>query len=121
MLTEEPPEDNSQDTYGTRSPSNDGLGRVLTYVYCGMKYPQDTPSWGNQVLTDHIKVCEKHPMRDLELKYKKVRKALSDMVGADTKAELDGMEMTLRMAHAPDKDKAIFINAIDALRDTLEP
>jgi hypothetical protein len=40
--------------------------RVLTCVYCGQEYPQDTPAWGSQVLTDHIKVCEKHPMRALE-------------------------------------------------------
>lgn len=41
-------------------------GRVLTCVYCGHEYPQDTPAWGNQVLTDHIKICEKHPMRKAE-------------------------------------------------------
>lgn len=37
--------------------------RVLTCVYCGHEYPQDTPAWGDQVLTEHIKGCEKHPMR----------------------------------------------------------
>jgi len=41
-------------------------GRVLTCVYCGHQYPQDTPAWGSQVLTDHIKICEKHPMRQAE-------------------------------------------------------
>jgi hypothetical protein len=41
-------------------------GRVLTCVYCGHEYPQDTPSWGNNVLTEHIKVCPKHPMRQAE-------------------------------------------------------
>ena len=121
MLTEEPTEENQDDTCGTRSPSNDGLGRVLTCVYCGMEYPQDTPSWGNQVLTDHIKICEKHPMRKLEANYSLVRKALVGLVGADTKEELDGMELAMRGLHAPDKDRMLFINAIDALRDTLEP
>ena len=37
--------------------------RVLTCVYCGHAYPQATPAWGDQVLTDHIKECEKHPIR----------------------------------------------------------
>lgn len=36
--------------------------RILTCVYCGQEYPQDTPSWGDQVLTDHIEVCTKHPL-----------------------------------------------------------
>ncbi len=36
--------------------------RILTCVYCGHEYPQDTPTWGNAVLTAHIKKCEKHPM-----------------------------------------------------------
>jgi hypothetical protein len=40
--------------------------RILTCVYCGHEYPQGTPSWGNEILTEHIKVCEKHPMRKLE-------------------------------------------------------
>ena len=43
-------------------------GRVLTCVYCGHEYPQATPAWGDKVLTDHIKVCPKHPMRELERK-----------------------------------------------------
>lgn len=39
--------------------------RVLTCVYCGHDYPQDTPAHGHQILTEHITVCEKHPMRGL--------------------------------------------------------
>lgn len=38
-------------------------GRVLTCVYCGHEYPQDTPAHGDKVLTDHIAGCAKHPMR----------------------------------------------------------
>ena len=41
-------------------------GRVLTCVYCGHEYPQETPAWGNEVLTEHIRVCPKHPMRRAE-------------------------------------------------------
>lgn len=54
--------------------------RVLTCVYCGHEYPQDTPAWGNQALTDHIKVCEKHPMRQLEHEKAQLRSALRDLV-----------------------------------------
>lgn len=42
--------------------------RVITCVYCGHQYPAGTPSSGadNAALTEHIKACEKHPMRQLE-------------------------------------------------------
>lgn len=39
---------------------------ILTCVYCGMAYPEGTPPHGAKVLTDHIRACEKHPMRALE-------------------------------------------------------
>jgi hypothetical protein len=86
--------------------------RVLTCVYCGTEYPQDTPASGAQILTDHIKVCERHPMR-------KLRKALADLVGASTAQELDAMELGMRSIPAPDADKIAAINAIHALRETL--
>lgn len=40
--------------------------RTLTCVYCGQEYPQGTPTWGSKVLTDHIKVCKKHPLHKAE-------------------------------------------------------
>lgn len=43
------------------------MSNVLTCVYCGHQYPEGTPPHGAKVLTDHIKVCEKHPMRELEV------------------------------------------------------
>ena len=43
------------------------MSNVLTCVYCGHEYPEGTPPHGSQILTDHIKICEKHPMRKLEL------------------------------------------------------
>lgn len=36
---------------------------TLTCVYCGHAYPPGTPTHGSQVLTEHIKVCPKHPLR----------------------------------------------------------
>lgn len=101
--------------------SSELLGRVLTCVYCGKEYPQGTPAWGNQVLTDHIKVCEKHPMRQLEVDNAKLRKALIGLVGAEKPEELEGMEAAIRLLPAPDEDKANTINAIHAIRDTQRP
>ncbi|XXX79265.1 hypothetical protein WMF30_10870 [Sorangium sp. So ce134] len=40
--------------------------RVLTCVYCGQAYPPGTPDHGAGVLTAHVRVCEKHPMREVE-------------------------------------------------------
>ena len=93
--------------------------RVLTCVYCGMEYPQDTPAWGNQILTDHIKVCEKHPMREAETKIIKLRAALADLVGASEKNELEQMELAMRSLIIPEADRAVSINAIHALLETL--
>lgn len=86
--------------------------RVLTCVYCGMAYPQGTPAHGDKILTDHIKLCEKHPMQ-------KLRKALMDLVGASTKEELESMEITLRAMPGIERDKIAAINAIQVLLETM--
>jgi len=92
---------------------------ILTCVYCGMAYPEGTPPHGSQILTDHIKICEKHPMRESEAKIELLRKALSGIVGANTKEELEKMEIVIRSLPAPDEDKAVSINAIHALLKTM--
>jgi hypothetical protein len=94
--------------------------RVLTCVYCGKEYPQDTPAWDNDILTEHIKVCEKHPMRKAEETIKKLRSALVGLVGAGAREELEQMEFLLRIAEAPEQDKVAAINAIHVLLDTVE-
>lgn len=91
------------------------MANTLTCVYCGMAYPEGTPPHGSQILTDHIKVCEKHPLRTAEAKIARLRKALAELVGASDKAELEQMEIAIRMVPAPDADKAVIINAIHAL------
>ena len=93
--------------------------RILTCVYCGMAYPEGTPPHGAQILTDHIKTCEKHPMKKLFEDNIKLRKALVGLVGVDTKAELDQMEIYLSALPLPDVERMNTINAITALRDTL--
>ncbi|MFH1972136.1 MAG: hypothetical protein ABIJ18_01520 [archaeon] len=94
--------------------------RVLTCVYCGVAYPEGTPPHGSKVLTDHIKVCEKHPLRDAEQKILKLRKALIGLVGASTKEELQQLELGIRIAPTSDQDKVVMINAIHVLIDTIE-
>ena len=96
-------------------------GRILTCVYCGHEYPQDTPAYGSQVLTEHIKVCESHPMRKAEADIALLRSALAGLIGADSEDELRQMEVAMRLLPAPEEDKAVSINAIHALLTTMTP
>lgn len=90
-------------------------GRVLTCVYCGQEYPQDTPAWGNGILTEHIRVCPLHPMRKAEKDITLLRAALTGLVGANDKAELEKIEAVVRVIPAPEADKIASLNAIHAL------
>lgn len=94
-------------------------GRILTCVYCGHQYPQDTPAAGSEVLTEHIKVCEHHPMRKAEADIAKLRSALAGLIGTDTETELLQMEATMRLLPAPEADKVVSFNAIHALLETM--
>ena len=66
--------------------------RILTCVYCGHEYPQGTPSSGAEVLTEHIRQCEKHPMRKLEHDKQILKEALalhrSMVLGGEKPSEL---------------------------------
>ena len=96
------------------------MGNILTCVYCGMAYPEGTPPHGSQVLTDHVKVCEKHPLRKAEADIAKLRRALVGLIGAETPDELRQMEAAMRLMPAPEADKAVSLNAIHALLETME-
>ena len=86
-------------------------------VYCGMIFPKVIPPYGTQILTDHIKVCKKHPMYGVEGKIEKLRKALIGLVGTETIEELEQIELGIRMSSAPDSDKTLMLNAVRALRE----
>lgn len=88
---------------------------VVTCVYCGHEYPDGTPTAKHDLLTAHIKVCEKHPMREAEARIERLRKALSGLIGAETKEELEAMEAAMRMMPGIEADKIAGINAIHAL------
>jgi len=88
---------------------------VVTCVYCGHEYPDGTPTAKHDLLTAHIKVCEKHPMRKAEARIERLRKALSELIGAETKEELEAMEAAMRMMPGIEADKIAGINAIHAL------
>ena len=55
--------------------------RVLTCVYCGEAYPPGSPDHGADVLTAHVKVCEKHPMRASEVEIARLRQLVEEALG----------------------------------------
>ena len=89
--------------------------RVVTCVYCGYEYPDGTPTSQNELLTAHIKVCEKHPMREAEKKIELLRNALVGLIGVSETVELQAMEIAIRSLCAPAKDTKAMIDAIHAL------
>ncbi len=96
------------------------MPNTLTCVYCGMAYPEGTPPHGSQVLTDHIKACEKHPMRQAEATIKKLRAALAGLIGASTKEELEQLEVGVRLMPGVEADKIAALNGIHALLETVD-
>ena len=94
-------------------------GRILTCVYCGHEYPQDTPSSSSEVLTAHIKVCEQHPMRKACMDIELLRSALVGLIGASTERELREMEAAVQVIPDPDGNATVALNAIHALLATM--
>ncbi len=94
------------------------MPNILTCVYCGMQYPEGTPPHGSQILTDHIKVCEEHPLRQAEVKIAKLRNALIGLVGASESDELERMEAAIRLMPVAEQDRANTLNAIHAIKET---
>lgn len=92
-----------------------GAHRILTCVYCGHEYPQATPAAGHQVLTDHIRTCQKHPMRHAELRIATLRTALEGLVGETDPDTLREMEHTIAALSVPESAKAVMLAGIRAL------
>ena len=92
------------------------MDSVVTCVYCGHQYPDGTPAAKHILLTEHIKTCTEHPLRQAEITITKLRAALIALIGAETEDDLNAMELILRSSAAPESDKVAAINAIDALR-----
>ena len=64
--------------------------QTLTCVYCGKEYPPGSPTHGADVLTEHIRVCEKHPLRKVEIerdKWREFTERLYAQCGRDLEIE----------------------------------
>lgn len=94
--------------------------RVLTCVYCGHEYPQDTPAAGDQVLTDHIRICPQHPLRKAEAAIRSLRSALEGVVGVREPGDLSALAAELLTLAAPAEEKAVMLEAVRVLLATHE-
>lgn len=72
-------------TYGEKL-HDEALSRVVSCVYCGHQFEEGTPQSQDERLTAHIKVCEKHPMQELETKLIERNKMINSL-----QATLDGI------------------------------
>lgn len=87
---------------------------ILTCVYCGTAYPEGTPPHGSQVLTDHIRECEAHPMRAVAATAGRYRAALVGLVGSDDPTELRSIR-DLTAAMLREAEARPMVEAINAL------
>lgn len=88
--------------------------------YCSYAYPKAALSNIKGAIANHTQICDHCSLHQAELKIEKLRSALAGLIGAETKEELDGMELALRTIPTPASDKAAMIDAIDALRECLQ-
>lgn len=56
-----------------------GNARNVACAFCGHEYGEGTPKFQNDTLTEHIKVCPKHPMRQIEFELEEYEKRISLM------------------------------------------
>lgn len=89
-------------------------GVVVTCVYCGSEYPAGTPTAGSGILTEHIRVCVKHPLRKAEFEIAMLRSALVRIIGSDDADELRKMRSAIA-EHPDHPETANLLPAIDAL------
>ncbi len=89
---------------------------VVTCVFCGMAYPTNTPTHGAEILTAHVAVCEKHPMKKVLHEKNRLRSALVGFVGADG-AELEGMKVAVGLMPGDPETKMMALQAIQVLSE----
>ena len=93
--------------------------RVVTCVYCGHAYESGSPTWGATQLTEHIRVCDKHPMRKLEADNRRLRTALEALCGVSTREEIEATLEGMRQLAVPEVELVGPRNALQALLDTI--
>ena len=84
-------------------------GMYINCVYCGHQYPRGTPGVMQEILYEHIRKCQKHPLRKAEAKLAEEREKVKRLE--------EGLSSTLYRLefYDPNWEK------LDALRKLIEP
>jgi hypothetical protein len=96
--------------------------RVVTCVYCGHVYPQDTPTHGAgiSVLTEHIKVCPDHPMREVEAQLAQAREYAGRLERDLSQVSFAAADYLERSGLGRHKYQPVYIaEALETLKDLL--
>lgn len=78
--------------------------RVVTCIYCGKEYPGGTPTSQDQRLTQHIKVCKKHPLRNAERRNQNLSQSLVEAKLDRDRAVLEAREIIKNVGAASTKN-----------------
>ena len=92
---------------------------VITCVYCGQVYPGGTPTHSANILTEHIKVCKRHPLRFARETIKKLREVLIELVDVSKVEELVQMKAALSKTVSKE-ELPVLLKAVQVLLDTEE-
>jgi len=100
-------------------------GKMKEYQPCGEAWKKEMSRFTKREILDILapKLIEMNEkIAELEKQVEgitKLRSALAGLVGVDEKEELEQMQMMIRLADAPAKNKVVTIDAIQALLDTI--
>jgi len=95
---------------------------VVTCVYCGQEYPSGTPTSKAKALTDHIKICTLHPMREAEETISNLTNSICKIFGVYTIHELYEIRNSIKkikninINHETETLISVIDNTIDSLR-----
>lgn len=93
---------------------------VLTCVFCGKEYPQGTPAANDQVLVNHIRICEKHPLRQAEADRQRLLDAAFEVIDCRELGELRALREVVAALLALGKGDKSSLTLVDAVIAVLE-
>lgn len=92
------------------------MNNVVTCVYCGHQYPEGTPTHQAELLTEHIKSCEYHPLRKSEERVKKTSRSFR----RSSWRAFFQMRLVVRRLGLEEKERDVLLDEIDVLIELIE-
>lgn len=88
--------------------------QTLRCAFCGAAHPPGTPDSQHDLLSAHIRVCERHPMREVEAESARLRAALQAIADHDSGAWAAGK-------HRSDAIECAYHDVLDIAFKALNP